>query len=397
VPDQDGAQQTGPGKASPGGSPPGDAPFIHLLVNFCGELRAAGLPAGSGDVLAYTTAVAALDPSDLVDLYWAGRVTLVTRRETIGRYDEVFRRFWLGDMAPAGELLPLREHLAEQAQAVLDIPATDPPGSGPQQEEEAQLGLMASSAEVLRHRSFPACTPDELAALRRIMARIALTPPRRRTRRLRKAPAGKYPDLRRTVREALRTQGEPAQLYWRRRQLRLRPLILILDVSGSMADYSRALLQFAYSAKRASGRVEVFCFGTRLTRISRALDHRKPDHALELAAAAVFDWEGGTRIGDCLDTFVRDWGRRGLARGGIVVICSDGLDRGDPEVLATAMQRLARLSHRVVWMNPHKGDNPRFQPGTVGMMAAAPHIDLLLSGHDLSSLEQLATLLPTLN
>jgi uncharacterized protein with von Willebrand factor type A (vWA) domain len=397
VPDQDGAGQTGPGVLRPGAMLPGDAPFIYLLVSFCGALRAAGLLAGSGDVLTYTGAVAALDPTDLVDLYWAGRVTLVTRREAISRYDEVFRQFWLGGSGPASGLLPLREHLAEQAQAVLEIPATEPPGSGPQPEEEAQLGLMASGAEVLRHRSFPVCTPGELAALRRIMARIALTPPRRRTRRLRKAPTGKSPDLRRIVREALRTQGEPAQLYWRRRQLRLRPLILILDVSGSMADYSRALLQFAYSAKRAAGRVEVFCFGTRLTRISRALDHRQPDHALELAAAAVFDWEGGTRIGDCLNTFVRDWGRRGLARGGIVVICSDGLDRGDPEVLATAMQRLARLSHRVVWMNPHKGDNPHFQPGTLGMMAAAPHIDLLLSGHDLSSLEQLAALLPSLN
>jgi uncharacterized protein with von Willebrand factor type A (vWA) domain len=396
VPDQGGLGQTGPGAARPDGVARGDAPFIYLLVNFCGALREAGITAGSGDVLAYTAAVAVLDPADLVDLYWAGRVTLVTRREAISRYDQVFRRFWLGDGVPAGDLLPLRAHLAEQAQAVLEVPATDPPGSGPQ-EEETQLGLMASDAEVLRHRSFPACTPGELAALRKIMARIALTPPRRRTRRLRKAPTGRSPDLRRTVREALRTQGEPAQLYWRRRQVRLRPLILILDVSGSMADYSRALLQFAYSAKRAAGRVEVFCFGTRLTRISRALDHRRPDHALERAAAAVFDWEGGTRIGDCLDTFVRDWGRRGLARGGIVVICSDGLDRGDPEVLAAAMERLARLSHRLVWMNPHKGSNPHFQPSTVGMMAAAPHIDLLLSGHDLSSLEQLATLLPTLN
>jgi uncharacterized protein with von Willebrand factor type A (vWA) domain len=199
------------------------------------------------------------------------------------------------------------------------------------------------------------------------------------------------------VRESLRMHGEPAQLAWRQRKIRLRPLILILDVSGSMADYSRHLLQFAYSAKRATARVEVFCFGTRLTRITRALDHRKPDDALERAASAVFDWEGGTRIGASLDAFVRDWGRRGLTRGGIVVICSDGLDRGDPETLATAMQRLQRLSYRVVWMNPHKGNDPNFRPTTLGMMAAAPSIDLILSGHDLSSLEELATLLPTLN
>ncbi len=191
--------------------------------------------------------------------------------------------------------------------------------------------------------------------------------------------------------------GEPAELYWRQRRQRLRPLILILDVSGSMADYSRNLLQFAYSAKRAAAKVEVFCFGTRLTRITKALDHRRPDEALRQAAESVFDWEGGTRIGASLDTFVRDWGRRGLCRGGIVVICSDGLDRGDPAVLAAAMERLERLCHRVVWMNPHKGDDTSFRPSTLGMMVAEPHIDLLLSGHDLHSLEELAALLPTLH
>ena len=191
--------------------------------------------------------------------------------------------------------------------------------------------------------------------------------------------------------------GEPSKLFWRRRRLRLRPLILILDVSGSMADYSRNLLQFAYSAKRAAARVEVFCFGTRLTRITQALERRRVDDAMEQAAKAVFDWEGGTRIGDSLDTFVRDWGRRGVCRGGIVVICSDGLDRGDPQVLATAMERLARLSHRVVWMNPHKGDDRDFQPSTLGMMVAAPHVDLLLSGHDLRSLEEFAAMLPELS
>jgi uncharacterized protein len=164
-----------------------------------------------------------------------------------------------------------------------------------------------------------------------------------------------------------------------------------------MADYSRNLMQFAYSANRAASRVEVFCFGTRLTRITRALQTRRPDDALARAAQSVFDWEGGTRIGESLDAFVKDWGRRGICRGGVVVICSDGLDRGDPDVLATAMERLSRLCHTLVWMNPHKGNDANFRPSTVGMMAAAPHIDLLLSGHDLSSLEELAALLPTLN
>jgi hypothetical protein len=375
------------------------APFAAVLASFAAELRSAGLAVGTGDVLTYCTAMSTLDPADLVDLYWAGRATLVTRKDSIPTYDAAFRRFFLGGAGPARELLTLKAQVTAQAEAVLEVPATDPAGDGPQ-EEEATLGLMASDAEALRHKSFAACTPEELAALRRIMTRIRLTPPRRRTRRTAAAAAGRSPDLRRMARDSMRMHGEPPKLSWRRRKVKLRPLILILDVSGSMADYSRNLLQFAYSAQRAAAgasRVEVFCFGTRLTRVTRALDRRRPDDALQRAAAAVFDWEGGTRIGTSLDSFVRDWGRRGLARGGIVVICSDGLDRGDPAVLATAMDRLSRLCYRVVWMNPHKGDRQDFQPSTLGMMVAAPHVDLMLSGHDLASLEELATLLPTLS
>ena len=368
--------------------------FTGLLVRFAGELRAAGLAVGSGDVLVYCSALSQLDPSDLVDLYWAGRATLVNRHDDIARYDEVFRRFFLGDAGPDDELtLMLRASLA--AQGALAIPSVEP--GDPGEEDDAVLGWMASDVDALKHKSFAACTPDELAALRRIMARIRLTPPRRRTRRTAAARSGTRPDPRRTVRESMRLHGEPARLYWRRRKVRLRPLILILDISGSMADYSRSLLQFAHSARRSAGRVEVFCFGTRLTRVTGAMDCRRPDEALERAARAAFDWDGGTRIGDSLDVFVRDWARRGLCRGGIVVICSDGLDRGDPAVLAAAMERLARLSHRLVWLNPHKGDDPAFRPSTLGMMIAAPHLDLLLSGHDLASLEKLAALLPALN
>ena len=378
------------GPAAPG------VPFIRLLADFTAELRAAGLTAGTGDLLAYSQAMSTLDPADLLDLYWAGRATLVHRRDSIATFDAVFRRFFLGAPGPLGDILTLAARLGPEAQSVLEVPATEPPADTGDGTEEATLGLMASDAEALRHKAFTACNPGELAAVRRIMRRIRLAPPRRRTRRTAAAPAGRSPDLRRMVRESMRTGGEPTGLRWRQRKVRPRPLILILDVSGSMADYSRNLLQFAYSAKRAAARVEVFCFGTRLTRVTRAVDRRRPDDALQRAAQAVFDWEGGTRIGASLDAFVRDWGRRGLARGGIVVICSDGLDRGDPEVLATAMERLARLSHRIVWMNPHKGANRDFRPATLGMMVAAPHIDVLLSGHDLSSLEELATLLPTL-
>jgi uncharacterized protein with von Willebrand factor type A (vWA) domain len=374
---------------------PGGAPFIGLLVSFADELRASGLAVGSGDVAVYCSAAGRLDPADLVDLYWAGRITLVNRRADIAKYDEVFRRFFLEAAGPEEDVLAVMLRASAQAQGALAIPATEPGQDG--QEDDAILGWMASDVDVLKHKSFAACTPDELAALRRIMARIRLTPPRRRTRRSVAARTGSRPDPRRTIRESMRMHGEPARLYWRKRKVRLRPLILILDISGSMADYSRNLLQFAHSAKRSAGRVEVFCFGTRLTRVTGAMECRRPDEALERAARAAFDWDGGTRIGDCLDAFVRGWARRGLCRGGVVVICSDGLDRGDPAVLAAAMERLSLLSHRVVWLNPHKGDDPGFRPSTLGMIVAAPHIDLLLSGHDLSSLEKLAALLPGLN
>ena len=379
----------------PGVPDPDGAPFVGLLVNFAGELRAAGLAVGSGDVLVYCSALGRLDPADLVDLYWAGRTTLVSRHDDIATYDQVFRRFFLADQGPAQDMVTLMLRASAQAQGALALPATEP--GEDEHEDEAVLGWMASDVDALKRKSFAACTPEELAALRRIMTRIKLTPPRRRTRRSAPARTGSRPDPRRTVRESMRTHGEPARLYWRRRKVRLRPLILILDISGSMADYSRNLLQFAHSAKRSGGRVEVFCFGTRLTRVTGAMECRRPDEALERAARAAFDWDGGTRIGDCLDAFVRGWARRGLCRGGVVVICSDVLDRGDPDVLAAAMERLSLLSHRLVWLNPHKGNDPHFTPSTLGMMIAAPHLDLLLSGHDLNSLEKLATLLPGLN
>jgi hypothetical protein len=371
------------------------AAYVEMLVEFGEELRLAGMAVGSGDLLAYSGAMAALDPADVLDLYWAGRTTLVTRRDHITVFDRVFRSFFLDEnQVPEPLALALKQSNIE-SQAVIDVPATEPGRRG-KDEEEARLGLMASDIEIWRNKAFAECTPDELVALRRIMARTRVVPPRRRSRRTQPTPSGARPDLRRTVRTTLRTHGEPSELFWRKRRLKMRPLVLILDVSGSMADYSRNLLQFAYSTRRAISRVEVFCFGTRLTRITRSLEKRRPDDALDEAARSVFDWEGGTRIGQAIDTFVRDWGRRGMSRGAIVVICSDGLDRGDPAVLAGAMERLSRLSHKVVWMNPHKGNNPDFQPTTLGMMVAAPYIDLLLSGHDLASLEELAERLPEL-
>jgi hypothetical protein len=387
------------GNQPPGGNrPPGeDDPFTSVLVGFARELRAAGLPVGTGDVLTYFAAMTPLDPADLVDLYWAGKATLLTRHQDGPAYDRVFRTYFLGEDAPARGQLMLNAQSVAEAEAALVMPGTEP---GPEEEQERPvLGWMASNVDALKHRSFTACTPDELAALRRIMTRMRLTPPRRRTRRTRPAAGtGTEPDMRATIRASMRMHGEPpGRLYFRERKAKLRPLILILDVSGSMADYSRHLLQFAHTASRSAARVEVFCFGTRLTRITRQLARQRVDNALDEAARTVMDWDGGTRIGQSLDTFVRKWGRGGLCRGGVVVICSDGLDRGDPEVLAKAMERLDRLCHRIVWLNPHKGDNRDFRPSTLGMMVAAPHIDLLLSGHDLASLEELAGTLPALH
>ncbi|MFJ7217876.1 VWA domain-containing protein [Amycolatopsis sp. NPDC098790] len=361
-----------------------DPALVALLVGFARALRAAGIAAGPGDALSYCRAMTVLDPADLTDLYWGGRVTLLGRREDVPRYDEVFRRYYLGDVATPGE----RQLPTAEADAVFTLPETE--GTGPDRESEALLGLTASGVESVKVKAFGACTPEELAAIRRMIARMRVTPPRRRTRRTRPARRGPIPDLRRTVRGTLRRYGEPGELHRRRRRVRLRALVLVLDVSGSMADYSRHLLQFAYSARRAAARVEVFCFGTRLTRITDELGSRDADVALAKAARTVVDWEGGTRIGESLTEFVRRWGRRGLCRGAVVVVCSDGLDRGDPEVLAKAVERLSRLCHRLVWTNPHH------RPGAVGMLVAAPHVDLVVRGNDLRSLEELAALLPRL-
>ena len=368
---------------------------VRMLVDFAHALRDEGVAVGSGDVLTYTRTMAVLQLWDVEDLYWGGRAALVTRRDQIPVYDAVFRRFFLDEVDRRPE--PERKRLKASARIVaeLTVPQTEP-GDKAQENPSTPMGLVGADAEALRRKAFAACTPDELMAVRRMIAAIRLAPPKRRSRRTAADRSGRRPDVRRTVREALRRQGEVGELRRLRHRRRTRRLVLVLDVSGSMADYSRNLLQFAYSTRRATTRVEVFCFGTRLSRITRSLDRRRPDEALARAADVVFDWEGGTRIGDSLRTFVRDHARRGVCRGGVVVICSDGLDRGDPAVLAEAMERLSRLCRTVVWLNPHKGDAVDFAPSTLGMMVAEPHVDLLLSGHDLRSLEQFAGLLPTL-
>lgn len=386
---------------------PATAPeqVVTMLAGFADRLRRHDLTVGTGDVLAYTAAAAALDPSDLVDVYWAGRTTLVTRREQIPVYDRVFRHYFLHEPLDDDDAVRFALRSKATGHAVIEVPAGDTRREGGD-EQEAELGHMASPVQIARTKAFADCSPAELAALRRIIAGLTVTPPRRRVRRTEPAARvrhHRHVDARRTVCAALRDElagGARADpLRWKRRQIRVRRLVLILDVSGSMAEYSRNLLQFAHAAGRAAtghgGRVEVFCFGTRLTRITPALRRRSPDQALTRAAARVLDWEGGTQIGESLATFVRRWGRGGMARRSIVVIASDGLDRGDPAVLAVAMERLARMAHRIVWLNPHAIDGRI--PSTLGMMVAAPHIDVLLPAADLAGLEQFAAELAAVN
>jgi uncharacterized protein with von Willebrand factor type A (vWA) domain len=249
---------------------------------------------------------------------------------------------------------------------------------------------LASPDERLHEKDFALCTPEELDTLAELMARRGIAAPLRRTRRLASARRGR-PDLRRTLRRSLRAGGEPIDRAWRARSVRPRPVILLLDVSGSMSDYSRALVLFAHAAVRANRSCEVFCFGTRLTRLTRALAAARPDEALRRAAEAAPDRDAGTRIGESLKAFLDGHGHRGLARGAVVVIASDGLELGDPALLGAQAARLARLAHRVVWLNPLKGD-PAYEPLARGMRAALPYVDEFASGHNLAGLEALAAL-----
>jgi uncharacterized protein with von Willebrand factor type A (vWA) domain len=321
---------------------------LERLVTFARALRDEGLAVGPGRTVEFCRAAAEL-PSE--GLYWAGRLTLVARPEEIQVYDRLFRGV-------------LEEEPPVQSVTVV--------------EEEVAL---ASREELLRTKSFAELTGEELIEVAELMRRLRLNVPSRRTRR--REPARRDdPDLRRTLRRSFRTGGEPVERAWRTRRRRRRRLVLLLDVSGSMADYSRALVLFARAALQADARWEAFCFGTRLTRVTRALAAADPKEALRRAAEEVVDWNGGTRIGDA----VRALTRTNVVRGSVVVICSDGLDVGDPGVLGAEMARLARLAHRVVWLNPLKED-PAYEPLARGMHAALPYVDVFVSGHNLASLE----------
>jgi len=361
----------------PDGLPEAAAP-LELLAAFGRALRAAGLVVGTDRMMAYCQGAALAGGEDL---YWVGVATLVGRREDLPTYDRVFREHFLGAPGPP----PVRERARPTLLQALPLGVRN--GDGPETPElEATV---ASAEEILRRKAFSGCTDKELRELARLMTRLRLEAPMRLTRRRTPAKDGR-PDLRRTIRRSFRTGGEPVERAWRARRRKRRRIVFLLDVSGSMSAYSRALAIFAHAALRADARFEVFSFGTRLTRLTPALRARSPDEALRRAAEEAPDWDGGTRIGDSLKALLDRSGFARLVRGAVVVVCSDGLDVGDPGVLREEMARLRRLAHRVVWLNPLKA-NPDYEPLARGMRAALPSVDVFASGHDLASLEAIAT------
>ena len=372
---------------------------LERLVGFGRLLRTQGLPVGTGRILSFCRAVAILDPVTTENLYWAARSTLISSRQHVDVFERCFA-LYLGPSpddevganpaADASEAPASEEEKPEELELAgrgWNLAETDEDPEG-----EMAIGIIAGSTEVLRNKSFEELTDEERSAAAALIRRLAVTLPRKRDRRLRPSSKGSRFDLRRTLRYSLRTQGEPFHRAWRQRRSRMRPLVLILDVSGSMSPYSRALMQFGFAAMAVGQRVEVFCFGTRLTRVTRTLRTKDPDRALKDIAGIVHDWEGGTRIGDSLHELLSRYGQHGFLRGAVVVLCSDGLERGDPDALAAEMSRLARLAHKVVWVNPLKG-SPLYQPLARGMSAALPHVDVFLPGHNVASLEALGSVL----
>jgi uncharacterized protein len=340
----------------------------ETLTRFGRTLRDAGLEIGTGRIADFCRAAALLPPDGL---YWAGRATLLARSADIPAYDEAFEAFF----GPPAEVRP-------------------PPADVRIRSEAEVERALASEVELLKDKSFARCSEAELATLAKLMQGLPLILPERRSRRRVPARSGS-PDLRRTLRRSFQTGGEPVDRAWRTRRRDRRRLVLLLDVSGSMDAYSRALVMFAHAALRSGRRVEAFCFGTRLTCVTRSLRAVDADVALARAAAEVVDWDGGTRIGDSLKVFLDEHGHGGLARGSVVVICSDGLEVGDPDLLAQQMARLARLAYRVVWLNPLQED-PAYEPLARGMKSALPHVDLFASGHSFTSLEELSATLARL-
>jgi uncharacterized protein with von Willebrand factor type A (vWA) domain len=365
---------------------------VDQVSSLAALMRGQGARVGVGELLSAHQALSTVDAARRDDARLALRAVLCSNRADLERFELAFAAVF-GDGRPRGEDNPLADlgsiemaalpHAAIPGKQVAELQTTEPPVVAP---------AAYSAVELLRHKDFAAYNEDEMALARELIARLARRGPSRLSRR--RGPTRRRshePDLRRMLRASLRTAGEPVQRRWRAPTRRPRPVVMVCDVSGSMAPYARMLLQYLHACVTARRRVEAFAFGTRLTRITNELAGRDHDRALERATAVVSDFSGGTRIGSALAELNRVHGRR-LGRGAVVVILSDGWDRGDPDVLEAEMARLRRSAHRLVWLNPLAA-HPDFEPLTRGMRAAVPHTDELLAGNSLASLEELAATL----
>lgn len=355
----------------------------ELLLGFTRALRGAGVAVTMDRAQSFLAAAALVGLDDRRATYWAGRATLCSGPDDLDRYDAVFTDWFLGADRRGARHVP-------QAQPRLTQAALEPEGDDG---DDDPLRARASAVEVLRHRDIADLTPGQRARLDALMRALRPRLPTRRARRGEPWHRGRV-DPDRTLRLMLARHGEPAEIAWRRAQRRPRPVVLLVDVSGSMSPYADALLRLAHrftAAAReqgAPGRVETFTLGTRLTRVTPALAHRDPDRALVAAGRAVPDWSGGTRLGETLQAFLDRWGRRGLARGAVVVVFSDGWERGDTRLLGESMAALHALARRVVWVNPHVG-KAGYEPVQQGIVAALAHVDDFVAGHSLAAFEEL--------
>ena len=385
-----------------------------LAGRFGRRLHDAGLPVEPERAARLAAALALAGRAGTVSrrrLYWIARAVFVSDPSQVRIFDHVFAEVFGAGAAGQGHSVieDVRQvpAPADDDRPVADLPqiangahhdnawaagaAAAPSRSRSQSaDQELPVGVVASDEEIIRTKRFDALDAGELAVLYRLMSRLVLATPERRTRRFERRPHGTRIDMRRTLRGSLRTGGDPIRLARRRRRVVRRRLVLLCDISGSMEPYARAYLQFLTCAAQAGDRhtrSEAFVFATRLTRLSRALHSRNPERAIQRAAATAPDWSSGTRIGDALKTFNDRHGRRGMARGAVVVILSDGWERGDPALVGREMERLSRLAYRIVWVNPRVAATG-FAPRAGGMTAALPWCDALVSGHSLEALEE---------
>ena len=370
------------------------------------RLHEAGLPITPGRSVDFARALTLVRPIARRRLYWTARSVFVSDPAQVAAFDAVFFSVFgsraendvdLEDARTAVSLPDDRPRSAHKAsrpdpEARRTSMSSSPSSEHDEEEEPAEFEVplaMASDEELLGRKSFDALEPHELAQLYRLMSRLRLATPLRLRRRYEKGRRGERVDLRRTLRSSLRTGGDPMRLARRRRRVARRRLVLLCDISGSMEPYARAYLQFLTCAAGSGPNAEAFVFATRLTRLTRALASRNPERAIQAAAVAAPDWSSGTRIGDALQEFNDRHGRRGMARGAVVVILSDGWERGDPKLVAREMERLSRLAHRIVWVNPRVGADA-FSVRSGGMVAALPHCDAFVSGHNFYALGEVA-------